>query len=158
MSYDYGQKSQTVSLFKVFSGALACEFDCKTYLGIPTRYWKPQKPLNWPGRLRTVLSFLDFSSICLWCFCSNLHVWGIRFSLCTYSRMVLGQILHKKSLALMFQYLIENKIFFNLFDWENLPNMEIFVSLIDARICQLALSLFASQKIEKNISWYFPTF
>ena len=91
-------------------------------------------------------------------FCSSSHVYGIRFSLCTYSRMVLGQILHKKSLALMFQYLIENQIFFNLFDWENLPNMEILMSLIDTRIFQLALSLFASQKIEKITSLNFLHF
>ena len=90
MSYDYEQKSQTVSLFKVFSRALAREFDCKTYLGIPARYQKPQKPLNWPGRLRTVLSFFDFFSICLWCFCSNLHVAGIRVSFSTYNGRELG--------------------------------------------------------------------
>ena len=101
--------------------------------------------------------FLIFWNLAM-VFCSSSHVNGIRFSLCSYSIMELGYNLAKKSIVLKFQYLIGNQIIFNLFDWQNLPNMEIFVSLIDARICQLALSLFASQKIWKNISWYFPTF
>ena len=51
--------------------------------------------------------FLDFLELVM-ALTAAFHVCMIRFSFSTYRRMVLGQILLKKSLALMFQYLIEN--------------------------------------------------
>ena len=74
--------------------------------------------------------FFEFSWMWLWFFCSKFLVCMIRVSLHIYRGLKLGQIFAKKSMELMFVYLICNHIFLNLFDWKNLPNLEILVPLI----------------------------
>ena len=63
-------------------------------------------------------------------FLQQIHVCMSRIGLHIYNRIELGQNLEKKSMELMFEYLIENQIFLNLFDWKNLLNLEILVPLI----------------------------
>ena len=121
-------------------------------------YWKQEKALNHVRMWKSVFTFLWFFSILAMAFCSNSHVHGIRFSSCIYSRSELGYNLARKSMKLMIQYLIKNKIFLNLFDWRKFLNWEILVPLIGTRNSQHILSLFASPKDWKLKSLYFLHF
>ena len=157
MSFDSEKVKQTVGLWMVISWAMKLGFDCKSFLTLPAMYLNHYNALNHVGTCKTVFKFSWFFSILAMAFCNNSHVQYIRVDFCIYNGRELGYNLAKKSMELWFQYLIENQIFFNLFDWRKLLNLEFLTSLIGTRNLQHILVIFASWKDCKTISWYFPT-